>query len=405
MKLNSSILLFHIILFFQLFILIISIPDNNSTNVYNDTEDPETIAYKKEISDYYKIFYSDINPIILTDKNYSNYIKSNPYTLIYLHSPVDINSKNFIPSFKFIHNYLNKESNLTTFLPLRLVAIDLIDDENNYEIQSFFRLNNFPFFIIYSSIYGSYIEYTGYMTPQSIITFCTKASLGNIITMNQENKIKNIFNPELTYMAVISISNNFNFDDYYRASQEFKFAIFTDCIGQKKCLNYLKNLGVNINTDIILVKMNSCKNDFLCDNDINNINNKTPEFIPYKYKTYEDFIEFISKNIIPPVFNLTDFNYELIKKNNFLTTLIYIKDEHEKKNNKEISQILEKIINNQKKFSINLASILDPFNSPNDYEMTKVFSLELDDYKNKSLVIIYSPDKILSNEHNIYRLN
>ena len=77
------------------------------------------------------------------------------------------------------------------------------------------------------------------MTPQSIITFCTKASLGNIITMNQENKIKNIFNPELTYLAVISISNNFNFDDYYRASQEFKFAIFTDCIGQKKCLNYL----------------------------------------------------------------------------------------------------------------------------------------------------------------------
>ena len=101
-----------------------------------------------------------------------------------------------------------------------------MDNDHNYELESLFRLNNFPFFIIYSSIYGSYIEYTGYVTPQSIITFCTKATLGNIVAMNQDNNLKNILNPELTYMAVLSISNKFNFDEYFSASQEFKFVIF-----------------------------------------------------------------------------------------------------------------------------------------------------------------------------------
>ena len=405
MKLNRNILFFFI---FFLLIQFIKSNSNNNTNETSEIGDEEEIKFKKIISEYYNLFYLDIKPIILTDKNYTNYINSNPYTLIYLHSPLDIHSKNFIPTFKFIHNYLNTKDNSTTFLPMRLVAIDLIDNDHNYEIQSFFRLNTFPFFIIYSSIYGSYIQYTGYMTAQSIITFCTKATLGNIVAMNQDNNLKNILNPELTYMAVLSISNKFNFDEYFSASQEFKFVIFGDCIGQKKCLNYLKNIGVNNyldinNTDIIFVKMNLCENDFVCNNDINGLKNKTPYFIPYNYKSYQDFIQFISLNIIPPLHNLTDSNYEIIKKNNF-KTILYIKGQKEKKSNEEISHILENIIK-EKKFDIKWGSILDPINSANDYETTKLFSVEVEDYKKKGLVIIHSPDKILPNEFNIYRLN
>ena len=404
MKLNFNILF--IICFFLSFHNILSINGNNS-NETSTTENEEANEFKKIIAEYYKEFYSDIKPIILTDSNYTNYINSNPYTLIYLHSSIDIHSKNFIPSFKFINNFLNTEKNSSTFLPIRLAAIDLIDDENNNEMQTFFRLNTFPFFIIYSSIYGSYIQYTGYMTAQSIITFCTKATLGNIITMNQEFKIKNILNPEYTYMALFSISNKLNFDEYYKASQEYKFAIFADCIGQKKCLNYFKNIGINNyleldNTDIILVKNNLCKNDFICNNDINNLKNQTPKFIPYNYKSYEDFIEFINVNIFPPLFNLTDFNYEIMKKSNF-KVIIYIKGENEKKSNQEISFILEKIIK-EKNYGIKCGSILDPINSANDYETTKLFSIEVEDYKKKGLVIIHSPDKILKNEYNIYRI-
>ena len=232
MKLNNNILLF-----FQYLLLIqsiISLPDN-TTNNSSLIEDEETLEFQKTVSEYYKLFYSDINPIILTDENYTNYIKSNPYTLIYIHSPIDIHSKNFIPTYKYIHNFFNTKNSSPNPLPLKFVAIDLIDNENNEELQTLFRLNTFPFFIIYSSIYNSYIQYTGYMTAQSIITFCTKATMDNIITINKEknNLLQNLFNPELTYMGLLSISDRFNFDDYFRASQEMKFAIFGDCIGQK----------------------------------------------------------------------------------------------------------------------------------------------------------------------------
>ena len=404
MKLNN-----YILLFFQYLLLIqsiISLPDN-TTNNSSLIEDEETLEFQKTVSEYYKLFYSDINPIILTDENYTNYIKSNPYTLIYIHSPIDIHSKNFIPTYKYIHNFFNTKNSSPNPLPLKFVAIDLIDNENNEELQTLFRLNTFPFFIIYSSIYNSYIQYTGYMTAQSIITFCTKATMDNIITINKEknNLLQNLFNPELTYMGLLSVSDRFNFDDYFRASQEMKFAIFGDCIGQKKCLEYLHNLKnktkIDINnTDIILIKNNLCENDFICDN---NIIEKESLLIPYNYTTYDKFIELISLNIIPPLHNLTDFNYEITLKNNF-KTIIYIKGIKENKSNKEISLILNKIIK-EKKYEIQWGSILDPINSANDYESAKLFSVEVEDYYNKSLVIIYSRNKLLKNEFNVYRLN
>ena len=404
MKLNNNILLF-----FQYLLLIQSIISlsDNTTNNSSLIEDEETLEFQKTVSEYYKLFYSDINPIILTDENYTNYIKSNPYTLIYIHSPIDIHSKNFIPTHKYIHNFFNTKNSSPNPLPLKFVAIDLIDNENNEELQTLFRLNTFPFFIIYSSIYNSYIQYTGYMTAQSIITFCTKATMDNIITINKEknNLLQNLFNPELTYMGLLSISDRFNFDDYFRASQEMKFAIFGDCIGQKKCLEYLHNLKnktkIDINnTDIILIKNNLCENDFICDN---NIIDKESLLIPYNYTTYDKFIELISLNIIPPLHNLTDFNYEITLKNNF-KTIIYIKGIKENKSNKEISLILNKIIK-EKKYEIQWGSILDPINSANDYESAKLFSVEVEDYYNKSLVIIYSRNKLLKNEFNVYRLN
>ena len=404
MKLNN-----YILLFFQYLLLIqsiISLPDN-TTNNSSLIEDEETLEFQKTVSEYYKLFYSDINPIILTDENYTNYIKSNPYTLIYIHSPIDIHSKNFIPTHKYIHNFFNTKNSSPNPLPLKFVAIDLIDNENNEELQTLFRLNTFPFFIIYSSIYNSYIQYTGYMTAQSIITFCTKATMDNIITINKEknNLLQNLFNPELTYMGLLSISDRFNFDDYFRASQEMKFAIFGDCIGQKKCLEYLHNLKnktkIDINnTDIILIKNNLCENDFICDN---NIIDKESLLILYNYTTYDKFIELISLNIIPPLHNLTDFNYEITLKNNF-KTIIYIKGIKENKSNKEISLILNKIIK-EKKYEIQWGSILDPINSANDYESAKLFSVEVEDYYNKSLVIIHSRNKIVKNEFNVYRLN
>ena len=144
--------------------------------------------------------------------------------------------------------------------------------------------------------------------------------------------------------------------------------------------------------------MNSCKNDFLCEE---NINSKI-EYIPYNYTSYDDFIQFISLNIMPSVFNLTEYNYEIMTKNR-LNTLIYIKGKNEKKSNIEISDMLQRIVE-QKIYKIYWASILDPINSPNDYELIKKFSIEVEDYLDKGLVIIHAPNKILD-DYDVYRLN
>ena len=97
MKLNQNILL--IIKYLIVFHCIIFVQSNNNENAANKNHEEESDDYIKIKSEYYKIFYSDINPIVLTDENYTEYIKTNPFTLIYLHSSIDIHSKNFIPSF------------------------------------------------------------------------------------------------------------------------------------------------------------------------------------------------------------------------------------------------------------------------------------------------------------------
>ena len=85
-------------------------------------------------------------------------------------------------------------------------------------------------------------------------------------------------------------------------------------------------------------------------------------------------IEFLSLKIVPKIHNLTDFNYEIMLKNTF-NTLIYIKGKREKKSNKQISMILEDILQD-KTFEITWGALLDPINSQNDLESTKSLSIE-----------------------------
>ena len=369
------------------------------SNLANQTELNEEEKFNKLVSEYRKNF-SETGAIIVTDKNYTEFIKSHPYTLIYFHSIYDQDSINFLPTFKFINDYLNSFINYTSFLPTSIITVDLSDDENNSEIQSHYRLTAFPFFIIFSSIYNKYIQYTGYMNAQSIITFTMKATLDNILTMNDEGRFYQLINPKLTYLSVFTMRSNFNFDEYYKASQYFKFALFGDCIKQNKCLNYFNKLKYQ-NCDIIIAKMNLCKNDFICGEKTIMDKSDKPYFIQYNYTSFDEFIEFISLNIMPPIHNLTDFNYEKMNKNYF-NTIIYILGKKEKKSKKEISLILQKILEN-KKNGIPWGSILDPINSQNDYESAKSLSIEVEDYEQNGLVLIHSSNKI-KKEHDTYRI-
>lgn len=392
----------NLIIIFLLKAFCLFITEENNETKLND-EEKERLNFQLFIAEYRKNF-SKINPIVLTDNNYSNYKKSHPYTLLYFHSFYDQNSVKFMPTFKFINDYLNSNYtlNFSYFYPVNLASIELSDDENNSEIQSRFRFSSFPFFIIYSSIHQKYIQYTGYMNAQSIITFSMKAILDNILAMNSQKRIKQLLNPQLTHMSIFCMKSSFDYDAFYRASQFFKFALFADCIGQKICNNYF-NREEYKHSDIIIAKMNLCKNDFICgeNNQIMDKNVK-PYFILYNLTSYDDFFGFISINIIPLIHNMTDFNYELMIKNNF-KTIIYIRGENEKKSNQKISSIIQKIVK-KKKNGIKWGSILDPLNSQNDYEITKSLSVEVEDYQKNGLVLIHFPNKI-TKINEIYRIN
>ena len=394
MKFNLKLSLLIILNLFS----IISLKQING-NITNEEKDQQN--FDQYILEYRKNF-SEIEAIVLTDKNYTEYIQSHSFTLIYFHSYFDQNSVEFMPTFKFINDFLNlNNSNSERYMSINVVAIEFSDEDNNSDIQFRFRLTTFPFFIIYSSFYQKYIQYTGYMNAQSIITFAKKAISDNIIQINSEKILKQLLNPQLTHLSIFSMKTTFNFDYFYRASQSFNFALFADCIGKSICSNYFKK-SIYKYSDLILAKMNLCKNDFICGGEKIMDKKIKPYFILYNITTYDDFIEFISINIIPSVHNMTDFNFELMIKNN-LTTIIYVLGKNEKKTIQDISIILQNILKN-KKNGIRWATILDPINSQNDYEISRSLSIEVEDYEQKGLILIHSSHKI-TKIHETYRMN
>ena len=389
-----------IILILNIFQLIIS-EETNKTNINEEEQEKqERLKFEKHVTEYRKNF-SQIKTTILTDENYIDFMQGHPYTLVYFHSFYDQNSFEFMPIFKFINDYLNSSEPYNDTLYLINVGAIEFSNENNTQIQSRYRLTNFPFFIIFSAVFQRHLQYSGYMNAQSIITFCMKAILDNIIQIRSEKRLNQLLNPQVTFLSVFVMRDTFNFDSFYKASQEFQFGLFADCIGKKICKNYFNKPDYQ-NTDIILAKMNMCKNDFICgDNKIVDSSIK-PFFILYNFTTYDDFIEFISLNIVPTIHNMTDFNYELMLKNNF-KSIIYIRGQNEKKTTQKISTILQKILKKRKN-GIKWGSILDPIYSSNDYEIARLLSIEVEDYKKNGLVLIHTTNK-LSQDKETYRID
>ena len=363
------------------------------SNKENTDEIKEDDKIRDRAAEYKKRF-SLINPIQLTDQNYSDFLNANPYTLIYFHSCFSESSINFLPTFEVINNYINNYDNYSI---INVVSIELSDDENNTKLQSRYRFSVLPCFIFYSAIIGKFVEYSSYMTPQSIVSFVTKGSRDSIITMNDQKLFNQLINPKYTYLVVFAIKdNNYSIDDFFKISNKYQYILFANCIDFEICKKYFNESIYN--NDIVLAKMYNCDNDYVCSQ---NKTVKNPILIPYNYSNFEKFENFVSLNAIPKIHYLTYFSYELMKLNNF-ATIIYIKGKLEKKSSKEISLILYKLI--QKNENIIWGSILDPFNSPIEYELSKLLGIEPEDFREKGLVIIHTsnPNK---NDYGIYRIN
>ena len=371
----------------------------------NETIKEDLEDYKKEgegyrcrekLEDYRKKF-SSVKGYILTDDNYKNFFKQNKKTLVYIHSACNQESHDFIPYIKYIADYYNKKTDPDS---PKIATLEITDDENNWNNQYNFHSIYYPIIILNENGKRGYISYNGYYNVHSIITFLTKYSNDEIISINNENTLEQFLTPKLTYLSIVCF-NHKHFKTFKKFSPGLSYVLFGDCTNQKICE---KKFGTNIYkySDFALIKMTHINSDFEESEDNKKIldDNKKPEIIPYNYTNFQKLKEFIYLNAMPKVFNFTGFNHDLLQAS-LVTSIIYIKGNQEKKTNEEISKILRKAINldNSK---IVIGGILNPLDNQNEESFMEGFRLELEDYSVYGNVIIQTFNKL---EQILYRIN
>ena len=370
----------------------------NSQKIENDFKGNG--AKCKSKLEKYRQKFSLVKSFVLTDSNIKEYISNNNITLIYIHSACTKESLDFIPTIKFVSDYYNNQNKTNI-----IATLDITDDENNINNQYNFRSLYYPIIILKVKGIKGFISYNGYYNAQSIITFITKFLYNSdVIKITNDIKGVNLFeqmtNPNYTYLSIFLLNNKY-MNIFKKFSKGVNYVLFGDCIGNDFCK---KKFGDNIYkySDFVLVKMTKKISDFE-NNDINkdeDISEK-PIFIPYNYSKYQEFKEFIYLNALPKIFNLTEFNYDLLRAS-LVYNIIFIKGRNEEKTNSEISKILLKALNlpNNK---IKFGSILDPIHNDNEQSLMNNFRLEYEDYS------LYGAVQIQKYEKNgniiIYRMN
>ena len=378
---------------------------NQTKNVTNENLDDYLEDYKKngqgyrckeKLEDYRKKF-SSVKGNILSDKNVTSFLKSNKLTLIYVHSACIQESYDLIPVMEYVAEFFNKKNEPDS---PKVATLEITDDDNNWNNQYNFRSLYYPIILLNIRGIRGYNVYNGYYNLHSIITFLTKYSNDEIITMNNTNIIDQFLNPKLTYLAIVSF-NKKHMKDFKYLSSGLNYVLFGDCTGQKICE---EKFGKNIYkySDFALIKMTHIESDFEESPDKKLIleDNRKPEIIPYNYTNYQKLKELIYLNAMPKVFNFTGFNNDLLPAS-LVNSIIYVKGKQEKKSNEEISKILKKVID-LKNSKIKIGGILDPTNNTNEETLMNVFRLELEDYSVYGNVVIQT---FKNKEKELYRIN
>lgn len=344
----------------------------------------------------YREKFSSVKSFILTDENYKKYLKENKVTLLYIHSACTKESHDFIPIIEYVSNYYDKKKGPN--YP-KIATLEVSDDEHNWNNQYNFRSLYYPIILLKIQNEPGYTAYNGYYSAHSIITFLTKFSNNNIIQINNNNILEQMLTPKLTYLSIFSFNRKY-MKNFEKLSNGLSYVLFGDCTDEKICE---EKFGKNIYkySDFALIKMTQIESDFEENPDNKKIldDNKKPQIIPYNYTNYQKLKEFIYINAMPKVFNFTEFNYDLLSAS-FVNSIIYVRGSQEKKSNSEISKILRKAINFNKKIVI--GGILDPLNNKNEETVMNYLRLEIEDYSVYGNVIIQSFE---NTEQILYRIN
>ena len=374
-------------------------PKETSNIQYNITGNG---ALCKEKLEKYRQKFSSVKSYILTDSNLKQYISQNNITLIYIHSACNKESYDFIPVIKFVsdfyYNYYNNSNIIAT--------LEITDDKNNINNQYNFRSLYYPIIILKVKGIKGFISYTGYYNAQSIITFITKFMFNSdVIKISEDKKSINLFEqmtePKYTYLSIFSLNDKYK-NIFKKLSTGLNYILFGDCANIDICR---KKFGDNIYkySDFVLVKMTKKISD-LSEGDINKNDDilEKPIFIPYNYSKYREFKEFIYLNALPKIFNMTEFNRDLLVSS-FIYNIIYIRGRNEEKTNSEISNILLKALNIIPHNKIKIGTILDPIHNENEQSLMNSFRLEYEDYSLYGAVQIQKYEK--NGDIIIYRMN
>ena len=127
----------------------------NTSNIISEEENssfqPKGMGSKcKEKLKNYREKFSSVKSYILTDKNINKFISENKLTLLYIHSACTKESENFISIIKYISEYYQNTSIIST--------LEITDDENNSNNQYNFRSLYYPIILLkIKGIKGFYI--------------------------------------------------------------------------------------------------------------------------------------------------------------------------------------------------------------------------------------------------------
>lgn len=390
---------FFVYLFLFKFFILCQQNQTKNESIYDENpykKNGEGYKCLDKLEDYRKKF-SSVKSYILTDDNYANYLKQNKITIIYVHSACTQESHDLIPYMKFLADYYNSKTEADS---PKFATMEISDDVNNWNNQYNFRSNNYPILLLNIRTKRGFMIYNNYHNVHGFITFITKYSNEFIIPMNNTKILKQMFTPQLTYLAIVSFNQKF-IKTFSKLSKGLSYVLFGDCTGQKLCE---EKFGKNIYkySDFALIKMTHIESDFEENPDNKKLldDNKKPEIIPYNYTNFQEFKEFIYLNAMPKVFNFTGFNKDLMKAT-LVNSIIYVRGSKEKKSNEEISKILRKAIDS-KNSKLKIGGILDPLNNSNEETLMDYFRLELEDYSVYGNVVI---EKYTNKERDLYRIN
>lgn len=300
---------------------------------------------------------------ILTDANFTDFLKQNDFTLLFFHSPNCEPCLEILPEITKAHQYLQSLN------PPRLIASIDIESELTSKIKGQYPMKLVPFFYLYSSKADKILPYSGLLTFRSVVTFVMKNTGKSVNNLSTLSHILSFIDDKITYMSVINFKEELA-NQFVEISKHYSYCLFANCFTDE-CRKYFQP-----------------KNDLIILKQFEEEPNK--QRIDLKYTDSSKTINMINKNTLPLIGNMTDFATEIIFEYS-LNTIGYIIANNNTDSQKEISEIKTNIDNEN--IPISHCFIFDITNNKRDISILRYLGFEVESFSvNKVFILSFEEE-------------